>query len=63
MEKVVNKIGLHDKHNSDINYWLGKTPEERIDAIEFLRQQFNTDKNETEQRLQRVFRIIKRKTR
>lgn len=24
----------------DLDYWLGKTPEERIEAVEFLREQY-----------------------
>lgn len=26
--------------NSDLKYWLSKSPEERIDAVEFLRSQY-----------------------
>jgi len=61
MDKTIKKIELHDKHNYDLDYWLSKTPEERLSAIEFLRQQYFMMINEPEQRLQRVFRIIKLK--
>lgn len=61
IEKVVRKISLYDKRNYDLEYWLTKTPEERLAAIEYLRQQILSDKNESEQRLQRVFRITKLK--
>lgn len=36
-------------------YWLSQTPEQRISAVEFLRKQYAG----TEQRLQRVYTIIK----
>lgn len=29
-----------DEDQNDVNYWLTKTPEERIEAVEFLRSQF-----------------------
>ena len=59
MGKVIKKIKLHDKTNYDREYWLSKTPEERLAALEFLRQQYFAMNNEPEPRLQRVFRIIK----
>lgn len=60
MEKVVRKISIRDKRNYDLEYWLTKTPEERISAIEFLRQQFYEMKDGSTPRLQRVVNIIKR---
>lgn len=60
MEKVIKKISLKDKYNYDLEYWLSKTPEERISAIEFLRQQFYETENGSPPRLQRVIKIIKR---
>ncbi len=62
MEKVVRKISLKDKRNYDLEYWLSKTPEERISAIEFLRQQFYETEDGSTPRLQRVAKIIKRKS-
>ena len=61
MEKVVRKISLKDKRNYDLEYWLSKTPEERISAIEFLRQQLYETEDGSPPRLQRVAKIIKRK--
>lgn len=34
--KIVDKKDSHD----DLLYWLSKSPSERIDAVEFLRQQY-----------------------
>lgn len=63
MEKVFRKILLKDKRNYDLEYWLSKTAEERISAIEFLRQQFYETKDGSPPRLQRVIRVIKREPR
>lgn len=35
--KIVSKS---DEKNADLQFWLGKTPEERIEAVEFLRSQY-----------------------
>ncbi len=35
----VNIIGKSDK-NADLRFWLGKTSQERIEAVEFLRSQY-----------------------
>ncbi|KAF0143116.1 MAG: hypothetical protein Q8L04_07705 [Ignavibacteria bacterium] len=61
MEKVVRKISLKDKRNYDLEYWLSKTPEERIAAIEFLRKQTYETKDGSSPRLQRTVKVIKRK--
>lgn len=61
MEKVVRKISIKDKRNYDLEYWLSKTPEERIAAIETLRKQMYGNENDSVPRLQRVLRIIKQK--
>ena len=57
MEKVVKIIGLHDDQ-SDLAYWLSKTPQERLAAIEILRQQYVQLKH-IQPRFQRVCRIVK----
>ncbi|MBS3945876.1 MAG: hypothetical protein KGZ42_10285 [Melioribacter sp.] len=61
MEKVVRKISLKDKRNYDLEYWLSKTPEERIYAIELLRKQLYEKNDGSAPRLQRILKIIKRK--
>ncbi len=39
-------------------YWLQQTAEQRIAAIEYLREQYHT-KDEIQSRLQSVYRIVK----
>lgn len=59
MGKVVS-ISTIKTQKRDTEYWMTKTPQERIDTIEFLRQQYIQYTN-AEQRLQRVCRIIRKK--
>ncbi len=57
MAKVVKIVGLHETQ-SDLTYWLSKSPQERLAAIEILRQQYVKLKH-IQPRLQRVCRVIK----
>jgi hypothetical protein len=63
---VMQKFHLHD-HEAAIaaerEYWRTKTPEERLEALEFLRQQYIQLHFETPPTFQYVCRIIKRKPR
>ena len=57
MDKVVRIIDMHNDPG-DRAFWLSKTPEERIEAIEILREQYVRFKGDVQQGLQRVCRII-----
>jgi len=56
IEKVVKKYDKKEFSSvkEDLAYWLSKTPEERIEAIEILRRQVHGNT----ERLQRTARII-----
>lgn len=58
IEKIVKKGNLDDKFlkEADLEYWLNKSPQERIDAVEILRRQYNG----SAARLQRIIRIVQR---
>jgi len=43
----------------DLDYWLGKTPQERWEALEYLRRWVYGD-DQVDARLQRVFEIVQR---
>ena len=60
MEKVLKIISLHD-NRSDFEFWITKSDSERLQAIEFLRQQYFSFKKDVQPRLQRVCRIINKK--
>ena len=56
IEKVV-KIEKLDGNNQildDLRYWLSKTPEERVGAVDYLRRQYHG----SSARLQRDARVI-----
>jgi len=57
--KAVNKYKIDEQPN-DFIFWQSKSFEERINALEQIRQEFNNWKYNAEQRFQRVYRIIKR---
>lgn len=50
---------MKDHTNYDVEYWLSKTPEERIEAVEFLRKLYLYEsENDSAPRLQRIIRNI-----
>lgn len=60
MEKVVHKYNLGEEP-SDLQYWLTKTPQERLSALESLRDLYiKLTNNGIKPRLQRVYTVIKR---
>lgn len=58
IEKKVRKakLGEFDQTKEDLAFWLSKTPDERVAAVEFLRRQYYGNSL----RLQRTARLIKR---
>ena len=63
MEKIITKIKAGEEIENNLKYWLTKTDEERISAVQILREQyfvfFNKQKeyDESRKRLRRVYRI------
>jgi hypothetical protein len=60
MEKVVKIFSLKDRQ-SDYSYWMSKPVQERLAAIETLRQQYIKFNKDLQPRLQRVCRVISRR--
>ena len=58
IEKVVTKCSLQDwsKIKDDLSYWLSKTPQQRIETVEYLRSQYYGNPAG----LQRTARVVKR---
>jgi hypothetical protein len=56
IEKVVTKRRLDDFSSikADYSYWMTKTAEERVEAVELLRRQYHGDSV----RLQRSARVV-----
>jgi hypothetical protein len=57
MDRTSAKIFKKGEEPKSYEYWLAQTPTKRLEAIEFLRQQYYG----TQSRLQRVYRVIKLK--
>ena len=57
-KRVVKKGRLRDwdEIRENLDYWLSKSPQERVAAVDFLRRQAHGDTG----RLQRVGRVIQR---
>jgi hypothetical protein len=58
IQKVVKKRNLKDfsEVKDNLTYWLSKTPEERVAALEYLRRQ----QNGSSARLQRSAYVVQR---
>jgi len=58
IQKVVKKRNLNDSSSvqEDLAYWLSKTPDERVAAVEYLRRLYHGNTG----RLQRSARVIQR---
>ena len=61
IDKTFVRKGKIKDQDNDFEYWQRKTHEERLAALEMIRQEYNTWKYGTGQGLQRVYRIVKRK--
>jgi len=57
--KVCRKVSIKNQP-SDFAYWQSRSYEERLACLEEIRQEYHGWKNITEQRLQRVYTIVKR---
>jgi hypothetical protein len=57
MKKVVKIVSLKEQ-KSDFEYWKNKSDIERLEAIEFLRQQYFALHKDVPKRFTRVCRII-----
>ena len=59
-DKRVEFFNINEQE-TDYKFWQLKTPQERIHALEYLRNQYLTDSNGIRQRLQRVLSVTKPK--
>ena len=59
MEKAIRKLTLEEAEKADITFWKSKTSEERLDALQDLRELYYDLNNERREGFQRLYRIIK----
>lgn len=57
-KQAVKKVSLSER-NSDFAYWQSQTIQSRLEALEEIRNEFNSWKYADEQRFQRVYHIVK----
>jgi hypothetical protein len=60
ISRVVKKFKINEQPN-DFSYWQSKTYEDRLNALEQIREEYNLWRYNAEQGFQRVYRIVKRK--
>ncbi len=61
IDKTFVRKGKLKQQGNDFLFWQSQPYVVRLATIEQIRQEYNTWKYGSEQRLQRVYRIIKRK--
>ena len=61
MERVLKKVSLKEADKLDIEFWKSKTPEEKLDILQHLREIYYEFKNEDRKRFQKIYRVIKQK--
>ena len=59
MKTPVKKLPLEEIEALDIAFWKDKSPEEKLDMLQYLRELYYTANNESRKRFQRVYRVIK----
>ena len=57
--RVIKKYKV-DEQPKDIHYWQSRSFEDRLDALEQIRQEYNTWRYNAQQGFQRVYRVFKR---
>ena len=61
MKNHLKKLTLEEAEQSDIQYWKSRSPEEKLDTLQYLREIYYSVKNESRKGFQRVYRVIKQK--
>ena len=57
--KVVKKYHINEQPN-DFSFWQSKSYEERLNALEQIRKEYNLWRYNAEQGFQRIYRIVQR---
>jgi hypothetical protein len=60
ISKVIKKCKINEQRN-DFAFWQSKSCDERLEALEQIRKEYNLWRYNAEQGFQRIYRIVKRK--
>ena len=41
MEKLIKKTSFEESDKADIEYWKQKSPEEKLDVLQYLREEYH----------------------
>ncbi|MFO7867518.1 MAG: hypothetical protein R6V02_12020 [Candidatus Aminicenantes bacterium] len=61
MRQEIKKLSIREAEQEDIFYWKSKTPEEKLDALQELREIYYQINKESRKGFQRIYRVIKEK--
>lgn len=61
MNKAMKIVHLKESDEMDFVYWLEKSPTEKLDTLQYLREMVYDLKHESRKGLQRFFRVTRRK--
>ena len=65
MQRTIAKIKQHEESKNNLKFWNSKSSDEKLDAVQHLREQYITlfnkqeEFNESRKRLRRFYRIVK----
>ncbi|MGH9897823.1 MAG: hypothetical protein ACRD4L_03100 [Pyrinomonadaceae bacterium] len=60
VDKTALSVGFLSDDSDEKTYWLGKTPHERLEALELMRQIIYGYEDSAPPGFQRVFELVKR---
>ena len=60
LSKVIKKYKINEQPK-DLIFWQSKSYEQRLNALEQIREEYNSWRYNAEQGFQRIYKIIKRK--
>jgi hypothetical protein len=61
VSKEIKKLSIEEAEQKDILYWRSKTREEKLDALQELREIYYEINHESRKGFQRIYRVIKQK--
>jgi len=59
MEKTLRKVSFAEAEKEDIAFWKSKSAEDKLDALQQLREMYYEIYNESRKGFQRIYRVIK----
>ena len=59
MDKTLRKVTFEEADKKDIAFWKSKSSEEKLDALQHLRDLYYELNNESRKGFQRIYRVIK----